>query len=528
MTYKVLLLDGVDAVCETIFKERGIEAVNAPALKGEELLRELPKYHGIVVRSATKVTAGLLDHAPELKVIGRAGVGVDNVDIEEATRRGILVMNTPDGNTISTAEHTCGLLLALARNIPDAVQSLKNGAWDRKKYMGSELQGKTLGIIGLGKIGSTVAKRMKAFGMKICAYDPFTTHEKAAEMDVQLYELDEVLKSADFLTVHTPLTEKTRGLVSLANKNKLKKGVRMVNCARGGIYLEEDLVQLLDEGIIGGVALDVYTTEPPTEALYTILKHRSVICTPHLGASTEEAQGKVAEQIAYQMADALEKKSYIGSLNGKSIALSMNKEVQPFLIVAEKLGFFASQIAAENTTALDVEYSGTCAEHSEVLTDSVLKGFLTNTSESPVNLINARFLADSKGVKIREASSRTTRTYHDLITITLSDASEYKRFAATPFGENDYRIVEIDGYKIEQQLAGEMIIYSNIDRPGMLAAVSSALAAKNINIASLSLGREKKESRAVTVVTVDKKLTPDEVLEIDKIEGVEKVRYISL
>jgi D-3-phosphoglycerate dehydrogenase / 2-oxoglutarate reductase len=528
MKYKVLLLDGVDAVCETIFKERGIEAVNAPALKGEELLGELPKYHGIVVRSATKVTAALLDHAPELKVIGRAGVGVDNVDIEEATRRGILVMNTPDGNTISTAEHTCGLLLALARNIPDAVQSLKNGAWDRKKYMGSELHGKSLGIIGLGKIGSAVAKRMKAFGMKIYAYDPFTTHEKAAEMDVRLYELDEVLKAADFLTVHTPLTEKTRGLVSLANRDKLKKGVRMVNCARGGIYQEEDLEQLLDEGIIGGVALDVYTTEPPTEALYNILKHKSVICTPHLGASTEEAQGKVAEQIAYQMADALEKKSFIGSLNGKSIALSMNKEVQPYLIVAEKLGYFASQIAAENTTALDVEYSGTCAEHSEVLTDSVLKGFLTNTSVSPVNLINARFLADKKGVNIREASNKATRTYHDLITITLSDASEYKRIAATPFGENDYRIVEIDGFKIEQQLAGEMIIYSNIDRPGMLAAVSSALAAKNINIASLSLGREKKKSRAVTVVTVDKKLTPEEVLEIDKIEGVEKVRYISI
>jgi D-3-phosphoglycerate dehydrogenase / 2-oxoglutarate reductase len=526
--YKVLLLDGVDAICETIFRDRGIEAHNSPALKGEELLKVLPEYHGIVVRSATKVTPELLNHAPELKVVGRAGVGVDNVDIDEATKRGILVMNTPDGNTISTAEHTCALILALARNIPDAVQSLKNGAWDRKKYMGSELHGKTLGIIGLGKIGSTVARRMKSFGMKIYAYDPFTTHEKAAEMDIHLLELDEILRTSDFLTVHTPLTDKTRGLVSVANRNKLKKGIRLVNCARGGIFEEHDLLTLLDDGIVGGVALDVYTTEPPTDELYQILKHPGVICTPHLGASTEEAQEKVAEQIAHQMADALERKSYIGSLNGKSIALSMNKEVQPFLIVAEKLGFFASQIAPANTTSLDVEYSGTCAEHAEVLTDSVLKGFLTNTSESPVNLINARFLADSKGVKVREASSRTTRTYHDLITITLNDRAPYRRLSATPFGENDFRIVEIDGYNIEQHLAGEMVIYSNIDRPGMLAAVSSAFASKDINIASLSLGRQKKDSSAVTVVTVDRKLTSAEISEIDKIEGVEKVCYISL
>lgn len=528
MNYKVLLLDGVDTVCETIFRERGIEAVNAPALKGDDLIRELPQYHGIVIRSATKVTPDLLSHAPELKVVGRAGVGVDNVDIDEATRRGVLVMNTPDGNTISTAEHTCALILTLARNIPDAVQSLKKGGWDRKKYMGSELHGKTLGIIGLGKIGSAVARRMKSFGMKIFAYDPFTTHEKAAEMDIQLLELDEILKTSDFLTVHTPLTDKTRGLVSMANRDKLKKGIRLVNCARGGIFEENDLIHLINEGVIGGVALDVYTHEPPNEELYDILKHPAIICTPHLGASTEEAQGKVAEQIAHQMADALERKSYIGSINGKSIALSMNKEVQPFLIVAEKLGFFMAQIAPENTTSLDVEYSGTCAEHSEVLTDSVLKGFLTNTSENPVNLINARFLADSKGVKVREASSKTTRTYHDLITITLNDRAPYRRISATPFGEHDFRIVEIDGFNIEQQLAGEMVIYSNIDRPGMLAAVSSAFASKSINIASLSLGRQKKNSRAVTVVTVDKKLTTNEVEEIDKIEGVEKVCYISL
>ena len=325
------MLDSVDPLCAEVFKSRGIQADQPGKLTIEELTQKISGYDGMVVRSATKVTSELLQHAPNLKVVGRAGVGVDNIDIAASTSKGVLVMNTPDGNTICTAEHTCGMIIALSRNIPKAVAKVKSGGWDRKAYMGIEVHGKVLGIVGLGKIGTEVAKRMQAFGMEVWAYDPFSTQEHANELGVKLTNLDDVLAGSDYLSVHTPLTEKTKGLVSLKNADKIKKGMRLVNCARGGIYEESDLPQLLDEGILGGVALDVYTSEPPTEEIYKVLEHELIISTPHLGASTEEAQEKVAEQIASQMADALENKNYKGSLNGKSIALLTNKEVGPYL-----------------------------------------------------------------------------------------------------------------------------------------------------------------------------------------------------
>ncbi len=528
MSFSILLLDGVDPVCAEIFQSRGMTAVDAPKMKGDELLAEIGKYDGIVVRSATKVTKDLLKHATKLKIVGRAGVGVDNIDIEACTEAGVLVMNTPDGNTISTAEHACGLLLALARNLPDAVGSLKNDAWDRKKFMGTELHGKRLGIIGLGKIGSAVAQRMKAFGMTILGYDPFTTREKAAEMGITLYELDEVLFNADFLTVHTPLTDKTRGLVSLANADKLKKGIKLVNCARGGIFVEEDLPELLDKGIVGGVALDVFTEEPPTPGIYAMVKHPLVICTPHLGASTEEAQGKVAGQVAEQMADGFEGKSYIGSLNGKSIALSMNAEVQPYLRLADLLGAFAAQVAPSHTDMISVEFAGSCAQYAEVLTDAVLKGYLGKTVDDVVNLINARYYADQRGLKIRETTSRSADTFADLITVSLGKDAVYNHIAGTVFGDDDYRIVNIDGFAIELRIDGDIILYRNVDKPGMLAAVSSALAGQQINIGALSLGRSGKGGEAITAVTVDKPLTDVELEPIRNVEGVHGVMYVAI
>lgn len=528
MAYKVLLLDGIESVCKQILESRGIEAVEAPKLAGDELLATIKDFDGVVVRSATKVNETLLKAAPNLKVVGRAGVGVDNIDIPMATKMGVLVMNTPDGNTISTAEHACGLLLSLARNIPNAVNSLKNGAWDRKKYTGSELSDKVLGVIGLGKIGSGVATRMNAFGMEVLAYDPFTTHDKAQELGVKLADLDEILAKSDFITVHTPLTEKTKGLVSKANAGKLKKGVRLVNCARGGIFEENDLVELLDEGIIGGVALDVYSTEPPPESFSALLKHPKVVCTPHLGASTEEAQEKVAEQIAAQIADTLELKSFKGTLNGKAIALSTNKEVQPYLQLAERLGDFVAQVVPDNTDSLYVEYFGTCAQHGEVLTDSILKGYLKNYSDESVNLINARYLADFRGLKVKETLSKESKTYSDLIRISIEGKSIFKQFAATNFGEGDFRIVEIDGFGIEISLEGIVVLYKNIDKPGMLAAVSSAMAARDINIAALSLGRTSKGSEAITAFRVDRKLTKEELQVIDDVDGVDFAHYVEM
>ena len=437
-------------------------------------------------------------------------------------------MNTPDGNTISTAEHTCGMILALARNIPQSVDKVKNNGWDRKKYMGTEVHGKVLGIVGLGKIGSEVAMRMQNFGMDISAYDPFASMERAESMGIELLELDDLLAKADILTVHTPLTEKTRGLISLEKAEKMKKGMLLVNCARGGIYKEEDLPELIESGVVTGVALDVYSQEPPSEELYEILKHPRIICTPHLGASTEEAQEKVAEQIARQIADALEKKSFKGSLNGKSIALITNKEVQPYLELAERLGRTAIQVAPEHTSNFSFEYSGECARFADVLTDSILKGMLSEHVSEAINLINARHYAEERGFKIRETTGSETKTFNDLITVKYDSDAEFSELSATVFGEDDYRIVDIDGFGIELRLEGDILMYRNIDKPGMLAAVSGALAKQDINIASLSLGRTHKGSNAITAVSVDKKLDEKDLKPIVELEGVNGLRYISL
>lgn len=527
MSHKALLMDGVDPVCADIFTQRGFEVLQPGKLTEEELNTVIANVDVIVVRSATKVTEGLLGRAKKLRVVGRAGVGVDNIDLDAATRMGILVMNTPDGNTISTAEHTCGLILALSRNIPEAVRSLKEGRWDRKKYLGTELHGKTLGIMGLGKIGATVAARMRAFDMNLIGYDPYTTHEKAAEMGVTMMELDEILARADYLTVHTPITEQTRGLISLKKASIIKKGMRLINAARGGIYAEEDLIPLIELGIISGVALDVYSQEPPTDSVKEMLRHPAIIGTPHLGASTQEAQGKVAEQIATQIADAIEQKSYKGSINGKSIALSTNKEVQPFLELAERFGRFLSQIAPSHIEEIPVVYSGTCARHSQVLTDALLSGYLSDSVDEVVNLINARYHAEVRGLKISE-TSREAQIYSDLISVDLGPRAGYRRLAATLFGTGDYRVVSIDGYSIEISLDGFIILYRNIDKPGMLAATSNVLARRNINIASLSLGRDRQQAEAITAFTVDSRPDPQDLDELEKMDGVHMVRNVTI
>ena len=528
MSFKALLLDNVDPVCAQIFKERGVETHTPGKLSDEKLKQEISKYDAVVLRSGTTITKELLKHADKLKVIGRAGVGVDNIDIPAATAKGILVMNTPDGNTISTAEHTCGMILALSRNIPQSVARVKGGGWDRKSFMGTEVHGKKLGIVGLGKIGSEVALRMKAFGMDVYAYDPFTTKDHAGSLGVELMDLNELLSTVDYLSVHTPLTDKTRGIISVENSDQMKKGMRLVNCARGGIYNEEDLPKLIENGTIAGVALDVYTTEPPTPVIYKVLENPAVICTPHLGASTEEAQEKVAVQIANQISDALENKNYKGSLNGKSISLLTNKEVKPYVELAEKLGKVTGQIMPDNTNSFSFEYTGDSSKFADILTDGILKGMLSEYVTESLNLINARHFAKERGMNIRETTSSNGKMYKDLVTIELGDDAPYKKLSAAVFGPNDYRIVEIDGYGIELRLEGDILMYQNQDKPGMLASVAGSLAAKNINIGALSLGRASKGTNAITAVIIDKQLTNDEFKEICKIDGVQNVKYISL
>jgi D-3-phosphoglycerate dehydrogenase len=530
-THNVLVLDNVAPMCAERLQERGLNPITHKSIpeSGSERSELLQQIHAMVVRSATTVDADLIAEIPHLKVIGRAGVGVDNIDIDAATGAGVLVMNTPDGNTISTAEHTCGMILAQLRNIPQAVQKVKSGGWDRKTYMGTELHDKKLGIVGLGKIGTEVAKRMQSFGVDVFAYDPYTSNERADELGVQLMELDELLAHVDILTVHTPLTDATRHLISLDKKDKLNKGIWLVNCARGGIIKEEDLPALIDEGIVSGAALDVYTSEPPNEELLAILKHPNIICTPHLGASTEEAQEKVATQIADQIADSLEGKGYKGSLNGKSIALSTKKEVQPLLALAQRLGELTAQLSPSNNDSFSFEFSGHCAEHAEVLADALLTGLLDQYIEEKVNLINARTLADERGLQISETKTKSTKTFNDLITVQLPENSPYRSISATVFGEGDYRIVDIDGYGVELRLEpGQLILYKNIDQPGMLAAVSTALAQDDVNIGSLSLGRANKGSQAITALVVDRSLSEEELEDIRSIDGVDSMQYVSL
>lgn len=528
MSSKILILDNVDPVCAETFKQRGFSVDQSGKLSESELYGIIGDYQGLVVRSATTVTPELLSHAKNLEVIGRAGVGVDNINISAATEKGILVMNTPDGNTISTAEHTCGMILSLARNIPEAVHRVKSGGWDRKMFMGTEVHGKKLGIIGLGKIGSEVARRMNMFGMDILAFDPFATHEQASDLGVELTDLDTVLGTSDFLSVHTPLTEKTKDMISVKNADKLKKGIRIVNCARGGIYKEEDLLELVDSGVVAGIALDVYSHEPPTKELYEILKHPRIISTPHLGASTDEAQEKVALQIAEQMADALENKSYKGSLNGKSIALLSNTDVHPYLELAEKIGQMVGQVMPNNENKFSFEYHGNCSKYSDLLTDGILKGMLVQFVSESVNLINARHYAEKRGFKISETTSSNGKMYKDLVTITLGDKADYKQISAAVFGPDDYRIVEINGYGIELRLEGDILMYQNKDKPGMLASVAGALANKGINIGALALGRGNKGTQAITAIVIDKRLTEEEIDVVRNLEGVNKVRYISL
>jgi len=528
MPFNVLLLDNVDSICADVFEKRGINAHQPGKLTDSELKNSLANYDAMVVRSATTVNKDLLDYAEKLQVIGRAGVGVDNIDIPAATTKGVLVMNTPDGNTISTAEHTCGMIIALARNIPQSVERVKSGGWDRKSFMGTEVHSKKLGIVGLGKIGSEVAVRMKEFGMDLYVYDPFTTKEHAKNLGVELVELDELLGLVDFLTVHTPLTDKTKNLVSLDNADKLKPGIRLINCARGGIYKENDIKPLIEKGVVAGAALDVYSSEPPTPELYEALDHPAIITTPHLGASTEEAQEKVAVQIANQIADALENKNYKGSLNSKSISLLTNEEVHPYVELAEKLGKVSGQIMPKNSNTFSFEYTGVCTKYSEVLTDAILKGMLTRYVDESVNLINARHYAEERGFKLSETTKSDDKNYHDLITVTLGDSSHYAQISAAVFGPGDYRIVEIDGFGIELRLEGDILMYQNIDKPGMLASVASTLAKQNVNIGALSLGREGKGTNAITAVIVDKQLNDEELQSIYDLDGVQNVKYISL
>jgi D-3-phosphoglycerate dehydrogenase len=524
---KILISDQLEQSCIDILTHEGFTVDNRPGLPAAELLSAVGAYEGLVVRSATKVTAEVIAAASNMKVIGRAGTGVDNIDIEAATRKGILVMNTPGGNTVSAAEHTVSMLLSLARNIPQAHMSLVRGEWERKKFTGTEVFEKTLGVVGLGKIGREVASRCLGMGMKILGYDPVLAPDAASRLNIELVDLPELFRRADFITVHTPLTPETMGLLNDATFALCKKGVRVVNCARGGIIDEKALLRALESGQAGGAALDVFEKEPPKDN--PLLKHPRVIATPHLGASTEEAQEKVAVQIAHEIADALHGRAYAGVVNGSAMLLTLKEEVRPYITLAEKLGHAAAQLATGKLKRVTISASGDIVTSAiELMKAGVLKGILSHSQPGPVNFINAPFLAEELGLAVGETREPEGGNYPNLLSVKYVTDREVKECTGTVFGSSSVRLVAIDGFRFEVRPEGDLLVYYNIDRPGMLARVGTVLARHNVNIAGVSLGRSAAGANALTVMNIDSAIPPPALAELVALDGVSGLKAVHL
>lgn len=527
MNEKILITDPIEQRCVDILTGEGFQVDLKPGLPPDEIKKIIGSYAALIVRSGTKVTADIIESADAMRVIGRAGAGVDNIDSEAATKKGIIVMNTPGGNTISTAEHTFSMMMALARNIPQANASLIAGKWDRKKYTGTELQGKTLGIIGLGKIGKEVAARAQAFGVLTIGYDPVLGADVASKMNVELVSLDEIYQRSDFITVHTPMSSETKGLLNDETIAKCKKGVRLINCARGGIIDEGALLRALESGHVAGAALDVYIEEPPKNS--ALIQHPKVVATPHLGASTEEAQEKVAAQIAEQIADALKERKIIGAVNATALQAGIPNEIKPFLLLSEKLGKLQAQVMKGQLQEISVRLSGEFLhKYSELLKAGVLCGLFSKLMAEPVNYINAPHLASSKGIRVSEIKDNDGGDYTNLISVRYQTDAESRTFSGTVFAGTHLKIVRLDRYFVEGTPEGTFLYYTNIDRPGMLANVGTILAKANINIGGLSLGRTARGDIALTVVSVDHPIPNDILEQIKKVDGVFDAKVVEL
>lgn len=497
-------------------------------LKPEELKKIIADYDALVVRSATKVTADVILNANNLKVIGRAGVGLDNVDLEAATQKGIIVMNTPSGNTISTAEHTISMILALSRSIPQANASLKTGEWKRSKFMGVELYNKILGIIGLGRIGKEVAKRALSFGMKVLAYDPFLSREVAEGLGIEVVELKDLFTRADYITVHTPMTDETKHMISAKEFDLMKKGVRIINCARGGIIDEAALVNAVKDGKVAGAAIDVFEQEPPGAA-NELLKLDNVITTPHLGASTEEAQVNVAIEVAEIVRDALLGKGIRNAANYPSVDAEVYRILEPYITLAEKLGVFSSQIIEGRFLEININYSGDIIRHDlSPLTMALTKGILSPILKETVNFINATSLAKERGINIREVKSSKEEEFVNLIQLEVKTDKETRRIYGTLSPNKKPRIVKIDTYYVEISPYGEMIIIQNLDKPGIIGNLGMLLGKHNINIASMTFGREAPGGKAITVLNVDSPVSGEVLEKIKKIDNIVAVKIVKL
>ena len=503
---KVLIADKLSPAAVAIFKERGVDADVKTGLSKEELLKIVDQYDGIAIRSATKLTADVLKAAKNLKVVGRAGIGVDNVDIPAATGAGVIVMNTPFGNSITTAEHAISLMLALARELPAANASTQAGKWEKNRFMGVEITGKVLGLIGAGNIGSIVADRAKGLNMRVVAYDPFLSQERANDLGIEKVELNDLLARADFITLHVPMTPETKNILSADAIARTKKGVRIINCARGGLIDEHALKAALDNGHVAGAALDVFETEPAKENI--LFGNEKVIATPHLGASTTEAQENVALQVAEQISDYLLTGAITNALNMPSISASEAQKVRPWISLAEKLGSFAGQLTGDSLTGVEIIYEGTPSTlNTRALTQAALAGLL-RPMLSDVNMVNAPVVAKERGVKVSETRRDAQGIYEGYIKIVVSmkdahGADSTRRVAGTVFSDGRPRLIQIKDINLDAEFAPHMFYIVNEDKPGFIGKLGTMLGDAGVNIANFTLGRSAPGQDAIALIEVD-------------------------
>src|ERR1700712_3926693 len=522
---KVLISDKMDPKAAQIFRERGVEVDEITGKTPEELMAIIGGYDGLAIRSSTKVTKAILDAATNLKVIGRAGIGVDNVDIPAASAKGVVVMNTPFGNSITTAEHAIALMFALARQLPEADLSTQAGKWEKNRFMGVEITGKTLGLIGAGNIGSIVASRALGLKMKVVAFDPFLTPERAVEMGVEKADLDTLLAKADFITLHTPLTDQTRNILSKENIAKCKPGVRIINCARGGLVDEAALKEALDSGQVAGAALDVFVTEPAKES--PLFGTPNFISTPHLGASTNEAQVNVALQVAEQMADYLVTGGVTNALNMPSLSAEEAPKLKPYMALAENLGSLMGQLAHDSLDKLSIEVEGAAAQlNIKPITGAVLAGLMRRYSDA-VNMVNAPYLAKERGMDVREVRHDREGVYHTLVRVTATTTQGERSVAGTLFGNTAPRLVEIFGVGIEADLEGHMLYIVNQDAPGFIGRIGTLLGENGINIGTFHLGRREAGGEAVLLLSVDSAVPETVLWEACNLPGVKTVKALS-
>lgn len=522
---KVLISDKMSPKAAEIFKQRGVEVDEKPGMSKEELIAVIGEYDGLAIRSSTKVTPDVIAAATSLKVIGRAGIGVDNVNIPAASQEGIVVMNTPFGNSITTAEHAIAMMMALARQIPEANSSTQASKWEKSRFMGVELFNKTLGLIGCGNIGSIVASRAIGLQMKVIAFDPYLSDERAVDLGVEKVELEELFKRADFLSLHTPLTDTTRGIVGKRAFELMKPSARLINCARGGLIDEAALLEALTNNKISGAALDVFAEEPAKDN--PLFGLDNFIATPHLGASTTEAQVNVAIQVAEQLSDYLLNGAVTNALNMPSLSAEEAPRVKPYLDLAEKLGSFAGQITESAIKSVTIEYEGHVGEvNTRPITAAILSGLLSPLMDS-VNMINAPLLAKDRSIEISEVKHERDSNYQTLITLTVETARQRRSIAGTLSARRQPRIVDINGVEIEAELGPNVLYIANADKPGFIGALGTVLGSNNNNIATFSLGRKTAGDDALAIVVVDSEINDTLLKEINALENVLSVKALS-